>query len=246
LPNNLPFNFHYASSESENTGAITRNGGIKVGLEKDLGNGGKATANLNLDVSVSSDGNGVVKNYSVTGGANAGVEVGNFKASAGVDGSLTVDNKTGNYSASGNANTSASAGNTTVSGSVGGKVTSKNGVTDYSLSGSANASVKYGNTNVSGGVTATLGNNGLETDFSSGVSQDFKNGYGTTGKVAFEASTKRGCSLSGKVEQTLDPAKKAMATVNDITGDKGLEIPSDFVKKEIWSGKFETKQNAQH
>ena len=240
LPNNLPFNFHYASSESENTGAITRNGGIKVGYEKDLGNEGKATANLNLDISVSSDGNGVVKNYSVTGGANAGVEVGNFKASAGVDGSVSVDNKTGNYSASGNANASASAGNTTVSGSVGGGVTSNNGVTDYSISGSANASVKYGNTSVSGGVSATLGNNGLETDFSTGVSRDFKNGLGTDANAGFEASTKRGCTFSGKVEQTINPAGVQVQkdAVEQVKKDSGLKMNTDFYTKDIWSGSY--------
>jgi len=206
LPNNLPFNFHYKSVESENTGAITRSGGIKAGYDKEVGNG-KVSANVNMDVSVSSDGNGVVKNYSVTGGAEAGVKVGNYSASAGVSG----------------------------------KMTDNNGVTDYSVSGNANASVKYGNTKVSGGASVSYGSKGFENDFSAGVSQDFKNGYGTEGNVKMEASTKRGCSLSGKVEHTLTPAKDAMGKVNDVTGEKGIEIPSDFTKKEVWSGKFELK-----
>ena len=209
LPNNLPFNFHYKSVESENTGAITRSGGVKVGLEKGVG-AGKLTANLNMDVSVSSDGNGVVKDYSVTGGANAGVKVGNFNAEVGLNGTMT----------------------------------NKNGVTDYSATatGKVNTSVNYGNTTVSGGAEFSYSSkNGLETDFSGGVKQDFKNEYGGSGEVKMEASTKRGCSMSAKVEQTLDPAKRAMDKVKDIAGEKGLEVPTDFVTKTLWDGKYKTK-----
>lgn len=211
LPNNLPFNFHYKSTESENTGAITRSGGIKAGLEKSIGEGaGKVSANLNMDVSVSSDGNGVVKDYSVTGGASAGVKVGNFNAEVGLNGTMT----------------------------------SKNGVTDYSATatGKVNTSVKYGNTTVSGGAEFSYSSkNGLDTDFSAGVKQDMKNEYGGSGKFEMNASTKRGCSMSGKIEQTLDPAKKVMDKVNDYAGEKGLEAPSDFVTKSLWNGKYEYK-----
>lgn len=208
LPNNLPFNLHYKSSESENTGAITRSGGIKAGISKEIG-AAKVNASLNLDISVSSDGNGVVKDYSVTGGASAGVKVGNYSVSGGVSGTAS----------------------------------STNGVTDYSVSGNVSGSVKYGNTTVSGGASASYSmSKGLDTDFSAGVNQDFKNDFGGSGNVKMEVSTKRGCSISGKVEQTLEPADKAMEKVKDITGDSGVEVPSDFVTKELWSGKFETKK----
>jgi hypothetical protein len=208
LPNNLPFKFNYTSSESENTGAITRSGGIKVGVEKEVGSG-KVSANANLDISVSSDGNGNVKNYSVTAGADVGVKVGNYSASA--------ETKVG--------------------------MTDNNGVKDYSVSGNVNASVKYGDTQVSGGASATYSySKGLDTDFSAGVSQDFKTQVGTSGSVKFEASTKRGCSVSGKVEQTLTPVKKAMDKANNAIEGSGVEIPSDFTKKELWSGKFDGKK----
>ncbi len=208
LPNNLPFNFHYKSSESKNTGAITRSGGIKAGVSKEVG-AAKVNASLNLDISVSSDGNGVVKDYSVTGGASAGVKVGNYNVSAGASGTAS----------------------------------STNGVTDYSVSGNVNGSVKYGNTTVSGGAAASYSmSKGLDTDFSARVNQDFKNDFGGSGNVKMEVSSKRGCSVSGKVEQTLNPAKNAMEKVNDVTGEHGIEVPSDFVTKELWSGKFETKK----
>jgi len=204
LPNNLPFKFKYSSSESEFTGAITRNAGVSVGVEKDMGNA-KVNANLNLDVSVSSDGNGNVKSYSVTGGADAGVKVGNYSVSAG----------------------------------VGGKVSNNNGVTDYSVSGNAQASVKYGSTTVSGGASADYSmSKGLETDFSAGVKQDWKNDIGTSASMKMEVSTKRGCSFSHKVEQTLTPVKKAVEGANKAIEDSGLEIPSDFLTKELWSGKY--------
>lgn len=208
LPIKPPFDLHYKSTESEFTGATTRNGGIKVGVEKEVG-AGKVNANLNLDISVSSDGSGNVKNYSVTGGAEAGVEVGNYKLSANVSGTAS----------------------------------NSNGVTDYSISGNVGGSVNYGNTTVSGGASASYSmSGGLDTDFSAGISQDFKNGYGTEGNVSFEASTKRGCSVSGKVEHTLDPAKNAMKKINDGLKDTGVEIPSDFATKQLWSGKFEIKK----
>jgi len=208
LPNNLPFKFKYSSSESEFTGAITRNAGVSVGVEKEFGSG-KVNANLNLDVSVSSDGNGNVKNYSVTGGADAGVKVGNYSVSAG----------------------------------VGGKVSNNNGVTDYSVSGNANASVKYGSTTVSGGASAEYSmSKGLETDFSAGVKQDWKNEIGTSASMKMEVSTKRGCSFSHKVEQTLTPVKKAVEGANKAIEDSGLEIPSDFLTRELWSGKYESKK----
>lgn len=207
LPNNLPFKFKYSSSESEFTGAITRNAGIKVGVEKEFSKTTSASANLNLDISVSSDGNGNVKNYSVTGGADVGVKVGNFSAN------------------------------------VGAQASNNNGVTDYSVSGNVKASVKYADTKVSGGASASYSlSKGLDTDFSAGVSRDWKNEIGTSASVKAEVSTKRGCSLSHKVEQTLTPVKKAVDSANKAIEDSGLEIPSDFLTKELWSGKYESKK----
>jgi len=207
LPNNLPFKFKYTSSESEFTGAITRNAGIKVGVEKELSNTTSVNANLNLDVSVTSDGSGNVKNYSVTGGAEAGVKVGNFSAS------------------------------------VGAQASNNNGVTDYSVSGNAKVGVKYAGTNVSGGASASYSlSKGLDTDFSAGVSRDWKSEIGTSASVKAEVSTKRGCSMSHKVQQTLTPAKKAIDSANKAIEDSGLEIPSDFLTKEIWSGEYVSKK----
>lgn len=203
LPNNLPFKFKYSSSESEFTGAITRNAGIKVGIEKELSKTTSASANLNLDISVSSDGNGNVKNYSVTGGAEAGVKVGNFSAN------------------------------------VGAQATNNNGVTDYSISGNAKVNVSYSDTKISGGAAASYSlSKGLETDFSAGVSQDWKNATGTSANMKMEMSTKRGCSFSHKVEQTLTPVNDAVKSANKAIEDTGLEIPSDFLTKELWNGSF--------
>lgn len=205
LPNNLPFKFKYSSTESEFTGAITRNAGIKAGFDEKIG-AGEVSASLNLDVSVSTDGNGVVKNYSVTGGAEASVKVGNF------------------------------------SGSVGAQATNNNGVTDYSISGNANVKVSYSDTKISGGASATYSlSKGLETDFSAGVSQDWKNATGTSANMKMEMSTKRGCSFSHKVEQTLTPVKNAVESANKAIEDTGLEIPSDFLTKELWSGSYGEK-----
>ena len=207
LPNNLPFKFKYSSSESEFTGAITRNAGVKVGLEKEIG-AGKVSANLNLDISVSSDGNGVLKNYSVTGGVDATVKVGNFSASAGA------------------------------------QATNNNGVTDYSVSGNVKVNVSYSDTKITGGAAASYSlSKGLETDFSAGVSQDWKNATGTSANAKMEMSTKRGCSFSHKVEQTLTPVKYVVDNANKAIENTGLEIPSDFLTKELWSGSYRDEKS---
>jgi hypothetical protein len=210
LPNNLPFNFHYKSSESEFTGSTTRSAGMKVGLSKDAG-AAKINANLNMDVSVSSDGNGVVSDYSVTAGAEAGVKVGNYSASAGVGASMS----------------------------------DKGGVTDYSISGNAKASVTYSNTTISGGASASLSaNKGFDSDFSAGLNQDLKNGLGGSANIKTEVSTKRGCSVSGKVEQTINPAgvQVQKGAVDKVQKESGLKLNTDFTKKDLWSGKFEFKK----
>lgn len=206
---NLPASFSYKSTTSEFTGASTATAGLKVGIEKKVGEA-NVNANVNLSVSVSSDGNGVVKDYSVTGGASAGVSVNGYSVSGG--------------------------GQATISGN-------QNGVQDYSVTANVNSSVKYGQTTVSGGSSVTVGSKGVDSDFSSKVTQDFKNGVGTDGSASFEASTKRGCSVSGKVNQTINPAgaqvqKSEVEKTNKATG---LKLNTDFYKKELWSGKFELK-----
>ncbi len=208
---NLPASFSYKSTTSEFTGATTRNAGLSVGVKKEIGNG-EVNANVNLSVSVSSDGNGVVKDYSVTAGADAGVSVGKYTASAG--------------------------GQVSISGDQG-------GIRDYSVTASANSSVKYGETTVSGGASVSYGSKGLETDFSAKVTQDFSNGVGTEGSASFEASTKRGCSVSGDINQTINPAGAQVqkSDVDKVKKESGLKLNTDFYKKELWSGKFELKSN---
>ena len=159
---------------SENTGATEYEGGIKVGIgvQKDGVNVG---ANIGLSGTVSTDGQGVVKDYSITPSADLSVKVGNTGVTVG--GSLTFD---------------------------------KNG--DVS-----------------------------DSDFSAGVSRDFKNGYGTEGNVGFEASTKRGCSLSGKVAH--DVSVKPPKDPNDKSNEDKIKpadnTESKFFKKTLWTGKYE-------
>lgn len=158
---------------SENTGATDYEGGIKVGIgiQKDGVNVGAA---IGLSGSVSTDGHGVVKDYSITPNADLSVKVGNTGVS--VSGSLTFD---------------------------------KNG------------DIK-------------------DSDFSAGISQDFKNGYGTEGNLAFEASTKRGCTLSGNVAH--DVSVKPPKDPNDKSNEDKIK-PVDntegkIFKKSIWPGKY--------
>lgn len=205
---NLPASFNYKSTESEFTGAITRTGGIKVGYDRDIGPNAKATMNLNLSLAVSSDGNGVVKDYSVTAGATAGVKVGDYALTTGISGNVQ--------------------GN-------------QNGIKDYSITENVNVTAKYGQTTVSGGASVTGGSKGFDSDFSGKISQDFKNGVGTDANATFEASTKRGCSLSGKVDQTVNPAgvQVQKADVDKVKKESGLKLNTDFYKKDLWSGKFD-------
>jgi tetratricopeptide (TPR) repeat protein len=206
---NLPASFNYTSTTSEFTGATTRDAGLSVGVKKEVGEG-EVNANLNLSVSVSSDGNGVVKDYSVTAGADAGVSVGNFSASAG--------------------------GKISISGDQG-------GIKDYTATASANTSVQYDKTTVSGGASVSYGSKGLEGDLSAGVKQDFTNELGTDGSASFEASTKRGCSVSGDINQTINPAgvQVQKSAVDELNKGTKTKVNIDFYKKELWSGKFELK-----
>ena len=206
---NLPASFNYKSTTSEFTGATTRDAGLSVGVKKEVGEG-EVNANLNLSVAVSSDGNGVVKDYSVTAGADAGVSVGNFAASAG--------------------------GKVSFSGDQG-------GIKDYTATASANTSVQYDKTTVSGGASVSYGSKGLEGDLSAGVKQDFTNELGTDGSASFEASTKRGCSVSGDINQTINPAgvQVQKSAVDELNKGTKTKVNIDFYKKELWSGKFEFK-----
>jgi hypothetical protein len=99
--------------------------------------------------------------------------------------------------------------------------------------------------------------------FSAGLDHDFKNEIGGSGKLSFEASTKRGSSLTGEVKQSMEAAtnfvkeKHVEEKINEKTGEKtyeekslidhaeaaGLPDPTSYTKKtikrELWSGKFE-------
>jgi hypothetical protein len=168
-----------SQSISEFTGAATYGQGIKVTLGAEQG-GVKAGAYFSLSSSVTTDGQGVVKDYSVTAATG-----------------LTVSGKGG------------------TSLSVGGEMTfGPNGVTD--------------------------------SDFSAGISRDFKNDYGGAGNVAFEASTKHGCKLSGAVEQTLEGPGDFINEAKEKAVGKDLAdlIPSDdlFKQKQEWPGTFKKEK----
>jgi tetratricopeptide (TPR) repeat protein len=185
-----------------------------------------------------------------TAGVKVGIEkeVGAAKVNANVNLSVSVSTD-GNgvvkdYSVTGGASAGVSVNGYSVS--AGGQVNvngNQGGVKDYSFTGNVNSSVKYGQTTVSGGSSVTVGSRGVETDFSSSVTQDFKNGVGTDASASFEASTKRGCSVSGKVNQTINPAGAQVqkSDVDKVKKESGLKLNTDFYKKELWSGKFELK-----
>lgn len=173
----------------------------------------------------------------------------NVKAELNLKGSLTLDgnNSVKDWSVTPEAKVEVKVGKTTTT--VSGDVTlDSNGLKDYSAE--INTKVKYGQTEVSGGAKATWDANGnLDTDFSAGIKQDFKNEMGGSGNAELTASTKRGCSLSGEVEQSLNPAQDLKKMANDATGleghakEAGLPLPKDtYTKKKLWSGKYETKK----
>ena len=60
--------------------------------------------------------------------------------------------------------------------------------------------------------------------------------------ASFEASTKRGCSVSGDVNQTINPAGAQVQkdAVEKVKKETGLDLNTDFFKKELWSGKYRT------
>ncbi len=148
-------------------------------------------------------------------------------------------------------------------------------VKDYSVTAATGLSVSAGKTKVTVNGQMTFGPNGTvrDSDFSAGISQDFPIGKqytGTdvsfTGNVSLEASTKRGCSLTGAVEGSLDKVKemvdetKKQAMMDGRNEDKsnpaaqreaerkqaekvaekygGLIPTDDFLQKSLWSRTF--------
>lgn len=185
-----------------------------------------------------------------TAGIKVGVngEAGAAKVNANLNLSVSVSSDGNgvvkNYSVTGGAEVGVKVGNYGASGSVSGTVSgNQGGVTDYSLSGGVNGSAQYGQTTVSGGASMTSSNKGFDTDFSAKMTQDFKNGVGTDASASFEASTKRGCSVSGKVDQTINPAgvEVQKEAADKVKKESGLKLNTDFYKKNLWSGKFEIK-----
>jgi hypothetical protein len=115
-------------------------------------------------------------------------------------------------------------------------------VKDYSVTAATGLSVSGKGTTAMVGGQMTFGPNGVrDSDFSAGISKDFSNEMGGEGNVSFEASTKRGCSLSGNASQTLEGAKKFIddAKTKAIGKDAAkLIFTDDFLQKELWSGKY--------
>ena len=148
----------------------------------------------------------------------------------------------------------------------------KGKINDYSVVAGTGITVSAKGTSFTVGGELGYGPKGLEVgDVSVGVSQDVsndigKNYLGQTGKVSFEASTKRGCSFSGKVEQSLSVYKGAVDDVksgkdqvkkpktegepnapkdvkkpeeNFFKLDMTKALPTDALfQRETWSGKF--------
>lgn len=116
-------------------------------------------------------------------------------------------------------------------------------VKDYSVTAATGLSVSGKGTTVNVGGQITFGPGGevRDSDFSAGVKRDFGNEMGASGSASFEASTKRGCTLSGQVEQTIKSAQDFVdqAKTKAVGKDAAKLIPTDFYKKELWSGKYE-------
>ncbi len=122
-------------------------------------------------------------------------------------------------------------------------------IKDYSVTATSAVTVSTNGTTIKVGGEMSYGPKGPNSDMSAGITRDFSNkvgdiDFGGSGKVSFEASTKTGCSLSGKVEQSLAPYKKEVDDVKKENYGKDLAkaIPTDqLFQKEFWSGKFKTK-----
>lgn len=243
---------------NEFTGASKYEGGVTytvVDMKKsDFAPGSsvsKLKANIGLNASVSTDGNWNVSDYSVTPKGEVTVVVG--KTTVTSKGRVTVGS--GGTSAGGEV--SVERGDTTVTGGA-----SVNA--DGSVTTSGEVSVKHENTGFDGTTSVTVkgqvtfGPNGdiRDSDFSAGINQDMKNGFGSSGNASFEASTKRGCTLSGSVTGSVMPAdasgkdvdKSTLEGIKDKDGNviKGAfaekPVTDKFHTKTLWSGKFCTKK----
>ncbi len=117
-------------------------------------------------------------------------------------------------------------------------------VSNYSVTAGTDVSVSVkGGTTVKVGGEITFGPGGAsDSDFSAGISQDFAGKTGGTATAGFEASTKRGCTLSGKVEQNFqggfaDDVKNASKDKYGATMTDYLK-PEDALKQSLWSGEY--------
>jgi hypothetical protein len=119
-------------------------------------------------------------------------------------------------------------------------------VKDYSVTGATGLSVSGKDTTVNVGGQMTFGPGGevRDSDFSAGISKDFSNEVGGSAGASFEASTKRGCTMSGKVEQTIESAQNFIdaAKTKALGKDAAKLIPTDFYQKELWSGEYESNK----
>jgi hypothetical protein len=173
--------FFYSKAESEFTGAATYKGGIKISISSKTEGGGKSAAFFSLRGSISTDGKGVVTDYSVTAATGLSLSAKGSKVSIG--GELTFD----------------------PAGERG---------SDWEI---------------------------RDSDFSAGISKSYGNKFMENASASFEAFTKRGCTLSGKVEQSLEPVVEAIeeGKKEQIGADAGKLLPiKNLYKRDIWSGKF--------
>ncbi len=136
-----------------------------------------------------------------------------------------------------------------LSGSV--SVDGKGVVKDYEVTAGTGLSVEANGTKVTVNGSLTFGPDGLkDSDFSAGISRDFSNTAGKANLLggsansAFEASTKRGCTMSGKVEQSLEPYNSSFSEVKEAELGKDLAkmLPTDeLFKKQTWGGTYTLK-----
>jgi hypothetical protein len=183
----------------------------------------------------------------INGGIGAEVGKGPVKANLDLKGDLVLDGDLSvkDWSITPEASLKAKVGNTTAT--VSGQATfDKTGLRDYHVGADVKTSVKYGNTEVSGGASVSYNSKGeLTTDFSAKGEYSLKNELGGEGKVTMDASTKRGCSLTANVEQSLQPVQDFIKEtgLEDHAKNAGVKLPLDSItNKEIWSGRFGSKE----
>jgi hypothetical protein len=98
--------------------------------------------------------------------------------------------------------------------------------------------------NLSLSGTVSIDGQGTVSNYSvtASISQDFKSSAGGTANAGFKTSSKRGCTLSGKVEQNFqggfaDDVKKASENKYGATMTEYLK-PEDALKQSLWSGEY--------